>query len=493
MTTHTPALTNRRDEPSKAKIDALLVALPSQAVSTRSWAFLSAPLARECERLGRAANFRGREGDLVTSLSTGLPAARWIALAGLGKRTDALALGRALGRALRPLSKRRLSRIGIVAPRGLLSPALVAAAAEEATYDFTEFKPRDPDTAKPSRTEILLFDPSARAPEAVAGNAVAAAARYARGLANQPPNVLNPATLASEARRLAARRRLRCEIWDERRLRRDGFGGLLAVGRGSANPPRFIRLDYRGGRRGTPPAVVVGKAITFDTGGISLKPGDRMDEMKFDKCGGIAVLGIMEAVAALRLPINVTGLIASAENMPSSTAYRPGDLVKTLSGKYVEVLNTDAEGRIVLADAVTYAQRLKPRAIVDLATLTGACLVCLAQEAAGLVGNHDPLAVQLLASAERTGQRLWQLPMWPEFKEMVKSDVAFVKNTAGREGATITGACFIGAFVNDKVPWAHLDIAGMAWAAKEDPHRPKGATAYGVRLLTDWLQELAKS
>lgn len=493
MTMHTPILTIRGDEPSKAKIDALLVALPAHARNARPWAFLTAPLARECERLGRAAGFLGREKDMVASPSAGLPAARWIALAGLGERTDALALGRALGRALRHLSKRRLSRIGVVAPRGLLSPALVAAAAEEATYNFTDYKPREPDTAAPSRTEILLFDPSARTPDAATGNAVAAAARYARGLANQPPNVLNPATLASEARRLAARRRLRCEVWDERRLHRDGFGGLLAVGGGSANPPRFIRLDYRGGRRGAPPAVVVGKAITFDTGGISLKPGDRMDEMKFDKCGGIAVLGIMEAVAALRLPLNVTGLIASAENMPSSTAYRPGDLVKTLSGRYIEVLNTDAEGRIVLADAVTYAQRLKPRAIVDMATLTGACIVCLAHEAAGLLGNHDPLAVQLLASAERTGQRLWQLPMWPEFKEMMKSDIAFVKNIAGREGATITGACFIGAFVADNIPWAHLDIAAMAWASKEEPHRPKGATAFGVRLLVDWLQELAKS
>ncbi|MCC7517788.1 MAG: leucyl aminopeptidase [Verrucomicrobiae bacterium] len=493
MTPPSFSLIIRGELPSKAKMDALLVAVPPRAQGASPWAFLPAALARECERVAPAAEFRGKEGDLVVAPALEARGARWLAVAGLGARVDALPRGRALGRALRTLAKRHCRRIGIAAPPGLLSPALVAAAAEEATYDFTEYRPRDAETLAAPSSEILLFDPSARPREAAAANAVAAAVRAARALANQPPNVLNPATLAAEARRLAARRRLRCEIWDERRLRREGFGALLAVGGGSANPPRFIRLDYRGGRRGAPPAVIVGKAITFDTGGLSLKPGERMDEMKFDKCGGIAALGVMDAVAALRLPLNVTALIAAAENMPSATAYRPGDLVKTLSGRYIEVLNTDAEGRMVLADAVTYAQRLKPRAIVDLATLTGACLICLAHEAAALLGNDDRLAVQLLDSAERTGQRLWRLPMWPEFKEMMKSEIAYVKNIAGREGATITGACFIGAFVEEDVPWAHLDIAGMAWTSKEEPHRPKGATAFGVRLLTDWLRGLASS
>lgn len=493
MRTPPPTLRLLKTSPEQAPVDAILVVVPRRAKGATPWRFLPAALARECERIAPFAEFPAKEGDFVVVPREGARGPRWLAVAGLGDRRDALARGRALGRALRPLVKRRGARIALLAPPALLPPDLVAAAAEEASYDFTDFKPRDPETPVLHPLNLALGGSAATARDFAAANAVASAVRSARHLANQPPNLLNPAALADEARRLAARRRLRCEIWDERRLRRDGFGAILAVGAGSANPPRFIRLDHRGGRRGDPPAVIVGKAITFDTGGLSLKPGDRMDEMKFDKCGGIAALGVMDAVAALRLPINVTALIASAENMPSATAYRPGDLIPTLSGRHIEVLNTDAEGRIVLADAVTYAQRLAPRAIVDLATLTGACLISLAHEAAALLANNDRLADQLLASAEKTGQRLWRLPIWPEFQEMVKSDIAYVKNIAGREGATITGACFIGAFIKENIPWAHLDIAGMAWSSKEEPHRPKGATAFGVRLLTDWLQTLAKT
>ena len=410
-----------------------------------------------------------------------------LALVGLGKREEPAAQQRFIGKAIRQLNKARAQSVGVLCHGTTVRHETIVHAAEEASYHFDTYSP-DPKSTPPSLSQLVVFSPSRANWPLRPAILVSQSVRYCRDLANQPPNLCTPSTLAAEARKLARRRGLRCRLWDSNQLKRDGFGGILAVGQGSATPPWFIRLDYRGGRANQPPYVVVGKAITFDTGGISIKPGDKMDEMKFDKCGGVAVLGILDAVAALRLRINVTGLISAAENMPSATAYRPGDLIKTLSGKYIEVLNTDAEGRVVLADALTYAQRLKPRAIVDLATLTGACVICFGHECAALLSNHDPLSEELQAASKRTGERVWPLPLWPEFQEKVKSDIASVKNTAGREGGAITGACFLNAFVEAEVSWAHLDIAGVAWTTKDDPHRAKGATAFGVRLVTDWLQ-----
>lgn len=481
-------LSTSNANPSKTKLDALLVALPAFQPTTAPWRRLGRDLSRLCALADPGRRFTGSEGSILTFPSLGQIAPAQIALVGLGKSTEPAALRRCLAKAIRQLHKsRKIRSLGILCPVRRIAPEILASAAEEGTYHFTAFSPDQKDTPQPL-TRLTLF--AGAVPQSVLTRTgrISSAVRYARNLANQPPNLFSPATLVAAARKLARTHRLRCEIWDQRRLQRDGFGGLLAVGQGSANPPRFIRLDYRGAAAGQPPFVVVGKAITFDTGGISIKPSDSMDEMKFDKCGGIAVLGIMSAVAALRLPINVTGLIASAENMPSATAYRPGDLIRALSGKYIEVLNTDAEGRIVLADALTYAQRLKPRAIVDLATLTGACIVCFGHECAAVLGNHDDLIENLRTAAHRAGEKIWPLPIWPEYREKVKSDIAFVKNTAGRPGGTITGACFLDAFVDAKIPWAHLDIAGVAWTSKEDPHRAKGATAFGVRLITHWLE-----
>ncbi len=241
------------------------------------------------------------------------------------------------------------------------------------------------------------------------------------------------------------------------------------------------------------PIVLVGKAITFDSGGISIKPSDKMDEMKFDKCGGCATLGLMRAVAKLQLPLNVTGLIAAAENMPSATSYRPGDIVTSYRGKdpraiTVEVLNTDAEGRIVLGDALVYARQLGARAIIDFATLTGACVVALGEYAAGLMGNDEKLQEKIRAAATRTGERVWPLPLWQDYKDKIKSDVADIKNTGGRYGGAITAAAFLAKYVGD-TPWAHLDIAGTAWATENRPYLAKGATGFGVRLIADMLND----
>ncbi len=475
--------------PSKTKLDALIVVTTVFELKSSPWRKLNSSLSQLCEKANPFHDFSGKENSVLVLPTLGQITPPLLALVGIGKSSDPASHQRSLAKAIRQLqksSRRGIQSLGIAFAGKPLSADAIAHAVDEATYQFRKFSPASDEVRRPL-SKIILFSQTPSRDSLARASHVARAVRYARDLANQPPNYFTPAVLAREAQRLAKQRRLQLQVWDERRLKRDGFGGILAVGQGSANPPRFVRLDHRGGRPGQAPLVVIGKAITFDTGGISIKPSDRMDEMKFDKCGGIAVLGIMDAVAALRLPINVTGLIASAENMPGGRAYRPGDLIPTLSGKFVEVLNTDAEGRIVLADALTYAQRLKPRAMVDMATLTGACIVCFGHECAALLSNNDSLTEGLRAASTRTGEKVWPLPLWTEYQEKVKSDVAFVKNTAGREGGTITAACFLNAFVDAKFPWAHLDIAGMAWTSKEEPHRAKGATAFGVRLVTDWL------
>ncbi len=479
-------ITFSSSDPSKTKLDALLIACGAFKSRASPWKKLNPKLARLCTLADPQCQFEGKEGNVLN-----LPTLRQItpsllSLVGLGTSRDVAVHRRCLGKAIRQLHQRKIHSIGVVDLSNLISSNTIIQTTEEASYCFSSFFSNPHESPGPL-AKLIIFSKTPEKSAWTRADHVAHAVRYTRDIANQPPNLLNPGALAAEAQRLARRRKLRCKIWNEHQLKRDGFGGILAVGQGSASPPRFIRLDYRGGRAAQAPFVIVGKAITFDTGGISLKPGDRMDEMKFDKCGGIAVLGIMDAVAALRLPIHVTGLIASAENMPSASAYRPGDLIKTLAGKYVEVLNTDAEGRIVLADALTYAQRLKPRAMVDLATLTGACVICFGHECAALLSNQEALSEELQTASKRTGEKIWPLPLWPEYQEKVKSDIAYVKNTAGREGGTITGACFLNAFVDAKTPWAHLDIAGMAWTTKEEPHRAKGATAFGVHLITDWL------
>lgn len=358
------------------------------------------------------------------------------------------------------------------------------------SYQFEQFKfsTRQKDNAV--REVLLHVDRNnlSDARQAVQrGLHIAAAANHARDIANQPGNVFYPQRMAEEAIALGREFGLRVTVWNRARLEREGFGGILAVGQGSEREPRFIQIEYRPRRgRKQAPVALVGKAITFDSGGISIKPSDKMDEMKFDKCGGVAVLGAMRAVASLRLPLPVVGFIAAAENMPGASSYRPGDIVTTYSGTTVEVLNTDAEGRIVLGDALAYARKFKPQAMIDFATLTGACVIALGPFAAGLFSNNDGLTKQIRDAAEATGERVWPFPLWDEYHKKIKSHVADVKNTGGREGGAITAAAFLQKFVGD-TPWAHLDIAGTAWATEDKPDMPKGGTGYGVRLLAEVL------
>lgn len=324
--------------------------------------------------------------------------------------------------------------------------------------------------------------------------AVTAGVNLARDLAHEPPNVINPASLAERARALAERDSLKCTLLGEAELGDMGAGAILSVGLGSKTPSQMIILEYPGepGHEGEAPVIVVGKAITFDTGGYSLKDRTGIVGMKYDKSGGAAVLGIMQAVAALKPAVPVVGVVAAAENMISAEAYRPNDIIRSLSGKTIEIISTDAEGRLVLADALTYAHtHYQPRALIDLATLTGGIVVALGNVRAGLMSNNDDLAEALFAAGERTHERLWRMPLDEDYFELIKGDDSDIKNSSGiRQAHPIVGGIFLRQFVPDEVPWAHLDIAGPATTEKDLPYNPKGATGFGVRLVLNYLQHL---
>lgn len=321
------------------------------------------------------------------------------------------------------------------------------------------------------------------------GQATAAGVSLARDLANGPGNSITPVRMGEVAQEIGSRFGMQVVVLGPDEMQQQGFGGVLAVGKGSAQPPQFIIIEHGHAQDDRPTICLVGKGITFDTGGISIKPAERMDDMKMDMGGAATVLGTMYVVGALQLPLHVVGLISAAENMPSATAYKPGDIITTLSGKTVEVLNTDAEGRIVLADGLFYAQRYKPDAIIDIATLTGAIMVALGSHASGMMGNDQALADRLTRAGEESGERVWQLPLWDEYRAMMKSDIADLKNSGGRYGGAILAAGFLSAFVGD-YPWIHLDIAGTAWVDKPArSYQAKGATGVGVRLLTQFLRD----
>ncbi|WP_346839186.1 leucyl aminopeptidase [Microbulbifer sp. SAOS-129_SWC] len=315
------------------------------------------------------------------------------------------------------------------------------------------------------------------------GAAQATGSNTARELGNLPGNICTPSYLASEARDLAKKHtKLTTTILDEKKMKSLGMGAFLSVAKGSDEPPALIAMQYKGGKAGDKPVVLVGKGITFDSGGISIKPGQSMDEMKYDMGGAASVFGVMHALLELQPAINVVGLVAAAENMPSGRASKPGDIVTSMSGKTIEILNTDAEGRLVLCDTLTYAAKYKPKTVIDIATLTGACVIALGNHATGLYANKQGLADKLLAAGERTGDRAWQMPLWDEYQPMLDSNFADMQNIGGREAGSVTAACFLSRFTKDYT-WAHLDIAGSAWNSGAN----KGATGRPVPLLMEYL------
>ncbi len=361
-----------------------------------------------------------------------------------------------------------------------------AIAVAEGFYRFDRMKSKAHEPKRPLRKMTLHVPKRTDIPEGeialARGDAIAQGMALAKDLGNLPANLCTPTYLADQAVELGKRQGIKVEILDQKEIEKLGMGSFLAVAQGSKQPPKLIVMEYQGGKRDAPPIALVGKGITFDTGGISIKPAAEMDEMKFDMCGAASVLGTMKAIALMKLPINVVGVVPATENMPGGNAIKPGDIVTTMSGQTVEILNTDAEGRLVLCDALTYVEKYKPAAVVDIATLTGAMVIALGNVATGLFSNSDPLARELLNAGESSWDRAWHMPLWDDYQEQLKSNFADFPNIGTRAGGSITAACFLSRFTK-AYPWAHLDIAGTAWKSGKD----KGATGRPVALLAHFL------
>ncbi len=372
-------------------------------------------------------------------------------------------------------------------PAWALEQAVVAT--EDALYRFDRLKTRGPARTKP---QSALFgapgESGAMAHDALdAGIAIARAVSFAKDLANLPGNMCTPSYLAEQAQALGTRHAIKVNVLEKTDMETLGMGALLAVARGTHEPAKLIVLEYRGNGTAAPIALV-GKGVTFDSGGISLKPPANMDEMKFDMCGAATVLAVMQAAADMKLPINLVGIVPTTENLPGGSAIKPGDIVTSLSGQTIEILNTDAEGRLILCDALTYTERFKPAAVVDIATLTGACVIALGAQAGGLMSNNEALGHELDEAGQYAADRIWPLPLWEEYQKQLDSNFADMANVGGREAGTITAACFLSRFT-EAYPWAHLDIAGIAYKSGKD----KGATGRPVPLLMEFLRRRARS
>jgi len=447
-------------------------------------------------------DFTGKHAQVSVVYTRGALPVHRVLLLGLGKKKecDLEKLRRGFSKAARAVRELGVAEFAIrIDPvGGAPSPEDLTEAVVEGVllglYRFTQFKTSDKDGNKDIRKVHLLAasDQEARRMKAAAGAAevVSRAVCYARDLVSTPSNEMTPTDMARRAREAVVSKKVRLTVLGNREMEKLGMRALLSVARGSMEPARFIILEYSGGSRGDKPHVIVGKGITFDSGGISLKPPDKMEEMKSDMSGGAAVLAVIRAAAELGLPLNLVGLVPATENLPGGRAYKPGDVLKSMSGQTIEVISTDAEGRLILADALTYAGRFKPKAIIDMATLTGACIIALGDDVIGMMGTDASLKDSLRKAADETGEKLWELPIWDDYAELIKSDVADMKNTGGRAGGAITAAVFLGKFVGD-TPWVHLDIAGPAWLNKEKPYIPRGASAVGVRLLLRFLRDQA--
>jgi leucyl aminopeptidase len=461
---------------------ALLVA--EGATPSGLWQAADAATGGAVSRAFASAEFSGKEGTTCSILAPGGGLTRIVAT-GLGKDGE--------------ISERRLEDAGGNLAAALTREPSVAIATDSLTgaqaasvalgavlrgyrFDLYRTKQKADEKPKLAALSILTTEAAAAAAAWAKAQAVARGIFIARDLASEPPNILTPVEMASRIEKLTDLG-LAVETLLPEDMEKLGFGALLGVAQGSANPARTVIMRWNGGKDGEAPLAFIGKGVTFDTGGISIKPAAGMEDMKWDMAGAAAVTGLMAALAGRRAPVNAVGLVGLVENMPSGTAQRPGDVVKSYSGQTIEVLNTDAEGRLVLADVLWYCQeKFAPRFMIDLATLTGAIIISLGHEHAGLFSNDDELASKLLAAGLSSGEKLWRMPMGKEYDKQIKSDIADMKNIGGRPGGSITAAQFIARFVND-VKWAHLDIAGTAWATKDHPTIPKGATGYGVRLL----------
>ena len=445
-------------------------------------------------RVVRRGDMQGKPGTTLLLHSVPGVAAERVLLVGLGRERDFLekryresvaAAVRALNATGAEEATLHLTELAVGRRDSAWKVAHAVTVAGECGYRFTQMKSKVEGDGPALRRLVLNVDRAAEKRAAaglVQGLALVQGMGLAKDLGNLPPNICTPAYLAGRARELAKRYRMKITVLERADMERLGMHTLLSVAQGSAQPPKLIVLEYRGGPKKAKPVALVGKGVTFDTGGISLKPGADMDEMKFDMCGAASVLGTLKAVGEMKLPVNVIGVIPATENMPGSRATRPGDVVKSLSGQTVEILNTDAEGRLILCDALTYVERYQPAAVIDIATLTGACVIALGHVASGLFANDDALAREVNSAADTAHDRVWHMPLWDDYQEQLKSNFADFANIGGRPAGSVTAACFLARFTG-KFKWAHLDIAGTAWKSGKE----KGSTGRPVPLLTQFL------
>jgi len=494
-----------KPETSEAEVLAVLVwqgtSLPAASAAAQLDAHLEGLIS---EYLGQG-DFPGTLNSTMLLRPRGGIKAPRLLLVGLGK-SDAFTvdhLRQASASAATTVRKLGASTMAIVPPPGDLPGASIGQAITEGAllglYTLKKYKTVQEDEPQNNLQELQILATGSSMQQTLAtgverGRILAEAVTMARDLINSPGNEVDPSYLAETAKAMAKKGSLRCKILDQKDMRKLQMGCLLGVAQGSMQPPVLILLEHTPNGTSEAPIVLVGKGITFDSGGISIKPAANMEDMKMDMAGGAAVLGTMQALSQLNYPRRVIGLVPASENLPSGSAIKPGDILRAMSGKTVEVINTDAEGRLVLADALSYAvQRLKPACIIDLATLTGAVVVALGSHATGMMGTDEAMMERLRAAGERSAERVWQLPLFAEYSKQIKSDFADIKNTGGgRDAGSIIGGAFLKEFVGE-TPWVHLDIAGTAWTRDGKSYIPKGATGVGIRLLVEALYDMVPS
>jgi leucyl aminopeptidase len=460
---------------------------------------LDKQLGGQLKDLRENGEFSGKANRTTLLHINGKLSAKRVLLVGLGK-WETMTLERvrqAMGTAAKRASQVKAKGIACVmpdVPKSMNHLDNVAQAMAEGVilgdYRFTAYR-TDPSEDRKTLQSCTLLAPTPASQTSVKtgakrGHVLGEATCFVRDMCNHPANVMKPLRVVAEAKAIAKEPKIRLKVLDRPHMQKLGMGGLLGVAQGSIEPPHFIILEYSGGPKSQRPVVLVGKTVTFDSGGISLKPSENMEQMKADMTGGAEVLATVRAASRLKLPLNVIGLLPVTENMPGGRATKPGDILTMLSGKTVEVQNTDAEGRLILADGLAYASRLKPACVIDVATLTGAAIVALGAFAIGMLGNNDPLKTALRQAGNDSGERVWEMPLWDEYFEQLKSDVADMRNIGGRGGGMITAAMFLSKFAGD-YPWVHLDIASTDWSAGEKPCIAKGPTGTGTRLLIQYL------
>ena len=490
----------KKTDPAKFDTPALILFLFEDDKSTLTNRPELKPFKTMISKRLKAGDFSGKAlSTLVLFLHPGGP--ERVILVGLGKKADCKyeTLRAAAAKGVRTARAHKLESAAM-----LLPPAEDDALAETAEgaalgaalglYNFEELKSSDPDEKKPFKSVTILHDVTkglAAFKKAVeSAGVIAGSVGLARDLINRPANMIYPESLAAEAKKVAKETAgLTATVITMAQAEKRGMGAFIGVAQGSRRPGNIIVMKYNGGRKGAKPVVLIGKAITFDSGGLSLKPPQSMVTMKTDMSGGAAVLAAMKAAAELQLKTNVVGIIPAAENMPDGNAYRPGDVLKSMSGQTIEIISTDAEGRLVLADGLTLAQEYKPKAIIDLATLTGAAVVALGEKCAAVLSNNDELSSNVQAAGKAVGEMIWPLPLIDEYFEQLKSETADFKNSGGRSAGSIVGGLFLQKFVDDKTPWAHVDIAGPARMEKDAPDTPAGGAGFGVQFLVKYLRD----